>query len=169
MICCTCDNSAVEKRYGSVVRIDPSGLWAGGLCLSTLFGAITDFTAEVCLQVDGHGDVGGTLTGGGGLGFPGLSGTGGVQFSNAERICNLSGAAWQVGGSAGEGVGVGGDYAWATDNMGRSVKTYEAGVGGVLENPFSGFTEVHGLTTYTGTASFNVPDAAHGIWNWLWN
>lgn len=120
---------------------------------------------QVCLQVDGHGDVGFTATGGGGGSSPGLGLGGGIQGSNADRIKDLDGWFCTAGFSVSDGEYFGGaDAAWGVGSKGRPVYVGELS-GGVGPAGLPLPVEVHAGATYTGSASVSIPK----IWHWLTN
>ena len=144
------------------VVTDPSGLWTGGLCLTSHLGGLLFWAGQVCVQIDGHGDLGVTGTMAGGGSTPGLGAAVGVQGSNADKIKDLNGMFWTAGAGGGEVIIGGADASWGRDSCGRSVYVGELSGGVGFEGiPFP--AEVHGGASYTWSASFSIPKA----WHWL--
>jgi RHS repeat-associated protein len=128
-------------------NIDPLGLATGGVCLS---GSVTIFHVHVggsaCVQASTSGQVGITVTGGGGVGTSGGFGGSadvGVQVSNAKYIEDLGGPFGQVGGSGGGGLSGSGDVFAGPGHCGQPVVGADGGVG------VGGGAEAHAGGTYT--------------------
>ncbi|WP_320109509.1 RHS repeat-associated core domain-containing protein [Amycolatopsis mediterranei] len=143
-------------------RKDPSGLWTGGICFTSHLGGLVFWSGQVCIQIDGHGDLGVTGTMAGGGSTPGLGAGVGLQGSNADQIKDLNGLFCTAGFSAGAPYFGGADFSWGTDSQGRPVYVGELSGGVGAEGlPFP--AEVHGGVSDTWSASFSIPK----VWNWL--
>lgn len=124
--------------------------WCGARCGLP---ACTPSTADACIQIDGHGDLGVTGTMAGGGSTPGLGAGLGIQGSNADRIKDLNGPFF-----------VGGDFSRGTDSQGRPVYVGEPS-GGVGAEGLPLPAEVHGGVSYTWSASFSIPKVSYWLMN----
>ena len=147
--------------YGSgspSMRLDPSGLWTGALCISANFSAGGYALYQFCpVVVASNGEIGWAATIGSGL-SPSLavSATGNLQVSNRNRIADIGGPFAQAGASAGEGVVGGSDWFWNDD---RSVQGVSGSAGFGLRATGFAPVEIHVATTNTKTGVFfNVLD-----------
>jgi RHS repeat-associated protein len=143
-------------------RKDPSGLWTGGICLTSHLAGIVFWSGQVCIQIDGHGDLGVTATAAGGVSTPSFGAGVGLQGSNADQIKDLNGPFCTVGASVGDEYFGGADFSWGTDSQGRPVYVGELS-GGVGAEGFPLPAEAHGGLSDTWSASFSIPKA----WHWL--
>ena len=125
-----CANNPVNRR-------DPNGLWtarvgvfAQAQCIVSVnlnIGIAVGYSQESGLTV---GVVGGGL---GGLGTPSASVGVFGEGTGAAQVSDLAGGSVQMGGSAGEGIGIGGDYIvglnddWSTSYQGGEVNLGLAG------------------------------------------
>jgi RHS repeat-associated protein len=106
-----------------MMSIDPRGLWTIQIGLS---GSLTFFGVTVSLGIglalDGHGNLGGYATVGGGPGY-GSGGSFGVALggSNGETICDLKGLFSNYGGNAGAGLNAGGEGYYGPGSQGQLV------------------------------------------------
>lgn len=139
-------------------RVVYLGNYAGG-------GAGPAVQNQGAIAIDGSGNVGLTLSVGGGAQFGPSGGFGLVGgLSNAREIFDLAGRSTTVGGSGGEGPSIGTDITFFQDREGNPRLTLEGQLGASLGSPF----EMHALENGTVVIPlFNVFDLADRAWEAL--
>jgi len=141
-------NLYVYAGNNPVLLVDPWGLWTLQIGFSGTAGAgggvtsgggiVLGFSWENGFQI-GTYDV----IGGGGYGSASFSGVGEISFSTNTDINDLSGGAVTSGGSAGEGISLGGEANIPMDTNAKPSWTLSVGGGGGI--PF----ETHAFLTNT--------------------
>jgi RHS repeat-associated protein len=142
-------------HHTSINVVDPNGLWTfgiGGQAGLGFFGAIGISLGVYVGYSKANGWSFGVLGGPFlGVGGPVSASAGGfVQVTSAKKVCQLKGLSGKVGGSAGEGLVIGGDLVAgvAGDYFGAEIN---AGVGGGLP------VEVH--SGFEGTIGWDTDNA----------
>ena len=143
----------MSKNSDGTISI--GGVLAGG------FGLYGSISGQVSIDLKGNIAIQGSAGGGGGS--PSASASVFISSSNAPNVNKLEGETYQIGGSAGEGISVGGEYGFFSDN--KTGEAYHsgtimvgAGINGIL-------AEGHGEVVHTETvAQWNIVDIVMDSW-----
>ena len=151
-----------DSGTGTIVADKPSEIPASNYTADTFIVGMTGLaafgaaaTGSVGIAFDKYGNIAFIYSVGGGGGFPSASLGGYVTSTTAPSVDALEGASFQVGGSFGEIVTVGGEGTLLFDNSGITYygATFFAGAG--LQIPL----ELHSDVTYTEILyEFNIFD-----------
>lgn len=135
--------------HGTIsIGVSGTAIWLGG------------GSKNVGLVMDTSGDIGVITTYGGYAGTPSLSYTAFASISNADRINNLSGQVFEIGGSGGEVVSVGGEVATFVDETtGKTSLAVNLNVGLGITPPGLPGEGHSGLSTSVVERVFNIFDA----------
>jgi RHS repeat-associated protein len=148
-------NGLYQQTLGELVNrvVFPDGITAG-MCIGGGIGLGGFFGDSVCIVHGADGQwahiknvqIGGTT---------GASISGQVTFftSDAASVQDLRGWSWDMGGSAGEVVSIGGDVDTGFGRYGQVVRTVNVSVGaGLSSTPIMGWggADVHGDSRYVG-------------------
>lgn len=135
--------------HGTIsIGVSETAIWLGGI------------SKNVGLVMDTSGDIGVITTYGGYAGTPSLSYTAFASISNADRINNLSGQVFEIGGSGGEVVSVGGEVATFVDETtGKTSLAVNLNVGLGITPPGLPGEGHSGLSTSVVERVFNIFDA----------
>lgn len=141
--------------------IDKGTISVGGSLTGVFIGGPT---VNGGLVIDHAGDVGIVYTYGGYGGTPSASAVGFVSVSNADSIKGLQGQSFEIGGSFGEGLTVGGEVATFNDDVTHKSKVavnlnFGAGVT-PPDFPFEGHA---GIVNSEVTKAFNIFDTWNAI------
>jgi RHS repeat-associated protein len=132
---------------------DPSGLVTGGLCLSGIIGVGAYVTGTACIVIASDGDIGVTVSTGGGGSTGIVSGvSAGIQGTTAEKVSDLNGwSAAAGGGSARLGPGLGVEASVGRNPADEIITSgiFLVGVGANFTPPSFPGVEFHGGFSHT--------------------
>jgi len=141
--------------------IDKGTISVGGSLTGVFIGGPT---VNGGLVIDHTGDVGIIYTYGGYGGTPSASAVAFVSISNADSIKGLQGQSFEIGGSGGEVLSVGGEVATFTDDLTHKPKmAVDLNIGAGVTPPILPLEGHAGIVDSTVVEAFNVFDTWNAI------